>query len=122
MKVLVLGAGGVGAAFAAIAQRRSAFDRVVLADISPERVRTVVAGLGEPGRFSAERVDASSRIDVALLDELRSRRARRRGPRRRGLRLRPDVLDLDDDRGGVEPAADLGARARLLHDPSVLGA
>ena len=46
----------------------------------------------------------------------RGRRARRRRPRRRGLRLRADVLDLDDDRGVPEPAADLGARARLLHD------
>ena len=67
MKVLVLGAGGVGAAFAAIAQRRPAFERVVLADIAPERVKSVVAGLGEPGRFSAERVDASSRDDLASL-------------------------------------------------------
>jgi len=67
MKVLVLGAGGVGAAFAAIAQRRDAFERVVLADIAQERVRAVVAGLGEAGRFSAERVDASDQDDVAEL-------------------------------------------------------
>jgi saccharopine dehydrogenase (NAD+, L-lysine forming) len=67
MKILVLGAGGVGAAFAAIAQRRPAFERVVLADIAPERVKSVVAGLGEPGRFAAERVDASSRDDVKQL-------------------------------------------------------
>jgi saccharopine dehydrogenase-like NADP-dependent oxidoreductase len=67
MKVLVLGAGGVGAAFAAIAQRRQAFDRVVLADVAPERVHAVVAALGEPGRFSAERVDASDQADVAEL-------------------------------------------------------
>jgi saccharopine dehydrogenase-like NADP-dependent oxidoreductase len=67
MKVLVLGAGGVGAAFAAIAQRRPAFERVVLADIASERVKSVVAGLGEAGRFSAERVDASSRDDLAAL-------------------------------------------------------
>jgi saccharopine dehydrogenase (NAD+, L-lysine forming) len=67
MKVLVIGAGGVGAAFAAIAQRREVFERVVLADVAPERVRAVVAGLGEPGRFSAERVDASDPADVARL-------------------------------------------------------
>jgi saccharopine dehydrogenase-like NADP-dependent oxidoreductase len=67
MKVLVLGAGGVGAAFAAIAQRRDAFEQVVLADIAQERVRAVVAGLGEAGRFSAERVDASDQRDVAEL-------------------------------------------------------
>jgi saccharopine dehydrogenase (NAD+, L-lysine-forming) len=67
MKILVVGAGGVGAAFAAIAQRRPAFERVVLADVSPERVKAVVAGLGEPGRFSAERVDASSKEDLVKL-------------------------------------------------------
>jgi saccharopine dehydrogenase (NAD+, L-lysine-forming) len=67
MKILVVGAGGVGAAFAAIAQRRPAFEHVVLADVAPERVKAVVAGLGEPGRFSAERVDASSREDLVKL-------------------------------------------------------
>jgi saccharopine dehydrogenase (NAD+, L-lysine-forming) len=69
MKILVVGAGGVGAAFAAIAQRRPAFAQVVLADVSPERVKAVVAGLGEPARFSAERVDASSLQDVVSLIE-----------------------------------------------------
>ena len=67
MRVLVVGAGGVGAAFAAIAQRREAFERVVLADVAPERVRSVVASLGEPARFSAERVDASDQADVVRL-------------------------------------------------------
>jgi saccharopine dehydrogenase-like NADP-dependent oxidoreductase len=67
MKVLVVGAGGVGAAFAAIAQRRPSFERVVLADVATERVRSVVAGLGEPGRFAAERVDASNASDVVAL-------------------------------------------------------
>jgi saccharopine dehydrogenase (NAD+, L-lysine forming) len=67
MKVLVVGAGGVGAAFAAIAQRRPAFERIVLADVAPERVKAVVAGLGEPGRFSAERVDASNQQDLVEL-------------------------------------------------------
>jgi saccharopine dehydrogenase-like NADP-dependent oxidoreductase len=67
VKILVVGAGGVGAAFAAIAQRRSKFERVVLADVSPERVKSVVAALGEPGRFSAERVDASKQQSVADL-------------------------------------------------------
>jgi saccharopine dehydrogenase (NAD+, L-lysine-forming) len=37
MRILVIGAGGVGAAVAAIARRRSFFDRMVLADISAER-------------------------------------------------------------------------------------
>jgi saccharopine dehydrogenase (NAD+, L-lysine forming) len=67
VKILVVGAGGVGAAFAAIAQRREAFERVVLADIAPERVRSVVAALGDPGRFGAERVDASSQAELQAL-------------------------------------------------------
>ncbi len=72
MKILVVGAGGVGAAFAAIAQRRPGFERVVLADVAPERVKSVVAALGEPSRFSAERVDASSKDDlVALIGHVR---------------------------------------------------
>jgi saccharopine dehydrogenase (NAD+, L-lysine-forming) len=67
MKILVVGAGGVGAAFAAIAQRRQKFEQVVLADVSAERVKAVVAGLGQPARFSAERVDASSREELVAL-------------------------------------------------------
>jgi saccharopine dehydrogenase (NAD+, L-lysine-forming) len=60
MRVLVVGAGGVGAAFAAIAQRREAFEQVVLADVALERSRAATERLGEPDRFRAERVDASS--------------------------------------------------------------
>jgi saccharopine dehydrogenase (NAD+, L-lysine-forming) len=67
MRVLVVGAGGVGAAFAAIAQRRPTFEQVVLADVSPERAQAVVDRLGEPDRFAAERVDASSRAEVVEL-------------------------------------------------------
>jgi saccharopine dehydrogenase (NAD+, L-lysine-forming) len=67
MKVLVVGAGGVGAAFAAIAQRRQAFERVVLADVALERAQAVAQRLGEPGRFAAERVDASSQGDLVEL-------------------------------------------------------
>jgi saccharopine dehydrogenase (NAD+, L-lysine forming) len=72
MRVLVVGAGGVGAAFAAIAQRRPAFERVVLADVSPQRAHDVVARLGEADRFAAEQVDASSREQlVALIGRVR---------------------------------------------------
>jgi saccharopine dehydrogenase (NAD+, L-lysine forming) len=67
MRVLVVGAGGVGAAFAAIAQRRPAFERVVLADVSPEVAQAVVDRLGEPDRFAAERVDASNRAELVEL-------------------------------------------------------
>ncbi len=67
MRVLVVGAGGVGAAFAAIAQRRPAFGRVVLADVSAQRAHDVVAALGEADRFGAERVDASRREELVAL-------------------------------------------------------
>jgi saccharopine dehydrogenase-like NADP-dependent oxidoreductase len=69
MRVLVVGAGGVGAAFAAIAQRRPAFERVVLADVASARALDVVARLGEAGRFAAERVDASNREQLVALIE-----------------------------------------------------
>jgi saccharopine dehydrogenase-like NADP-dependent oxidoreductase len=67
MRVLVVGAGGVGAAFAAIAQRRPAFEQVVLADVSPERARRAAARLGEADRFTAEQVDASSLEQLVAL-------------------------------------------------------
>ncbi len=67
MKVLVVGAGGVGAAFAAIAQRRDVFERVVLADVALERAQAAADRLGEPDRFGAERVDASSREELVEL-------------------------------------------------------
>jgi saccharopine dehydrogenase-like NADP-dependent oxidoreductase len=67
MKVLVVGAGGVGAAFAAIAQRRGAFERVVLADVAIERAEAGTARLGESDRFGAEQVDASSRKELLQL-------------------------------------------------------
>ncbi|HXB14196.1 MAG TPA: saccharopine dehydrogenase C-terminal domain-containing protein [Solirubrobacteraceae bacterium] len=67
MKVLVIGTGGVGAAFAAIAQRREAFEQVVLADVALERARAAAERLGEPDRFIAERVDASNRAEIVEL-------------------------------------------------------
>ncbi|HEX4467329.1 MAG TPA: saccharopine dehydrogenase C-terminal domain-containing protein [Solirubrobacteraceae bacterium] len=67
MRVLVVGAGGVGAAFAAIAQRREVFEHVVLADVALERATAAAERLGEPDRFGAERVDASSRDELVEL-------------------------------------------------------
>ena len=42
MRVLVLGAGGVGAAVAAVAQRRDFFERIVFADVDETRARRAV--------------------------------------------------------------------------------
>jgi saccharopine dehydrogenase-like NADP-dependent oxidoreductase len=65
VRILVLGTGGVGSAFARIAQRRNFFDEIVLADLDLARPTAVVEALGEPGRFAAARVDASDEDSVA---------------------------------------------------------
>ncbi len=67
MRILVVGTGGVGAAFAHIAQRRSFFDHCALADYDPARPEQVLADLGERDRFSAHRIDASRRDDIVQL-------------------------------------------------------
>ncbi len=68
MRVLVVGSGGVGAAFAPIAARRDFYERIVFADHDPGRAASVVdrydAGTG---RFSAAQVDASDASQVAEL-------------------------------------------------------
>jgi saccharopine dehydrogenase (NAD+, L-lysine forming) len=67
MRILVVGAGGVGAAIAAIAERREFFDHMVLADVDLERAERAVSRLTEGGRFAAARVDASDAASVAGL-------------------------------------------------------
>jgi saccharopine dehydrogenase-like NADP-dependent oxidoreductase len=59
VKLLVIGAGGVGSAFAAIAQRRSFFDQIVLADLDAARAQAVVDRLDDD-RYGAVALDASS--------------------------------------------------------------
>ena len=194
MKILVVGTGGVGAAVAAVAQRRDFFERITFADLDPARPQALVDRLDDdalrrcagrrfrPGerrrarargrrrpqrdRPALQPADLRSRLrdplhvprhgDVALepgdaarpgaarparalgrcgaaragrdrrrarpLGRLRplrgrpplrrdrrGRRPRRRRPRGRGLRVRADLLDLDDDRGVPEPAARSGS-------------
>jgi len=67
VRILVVGTGGVGSAFAAIAQRRSFFERITLADLDPARAQAVVDKLGEHDRFNAARVDASNEDAVVEL-------------------------------------------------------
>ena len=72
MRILVIGAGGVGAAAAAVAQRRDFFERFVLADVDAARAQAAADQTGDP-RFGAAAVDAS---DAAAIAELaRSERA-----------------------------------------------
>ncbi|WP_420117947.1 saccharopine dehydrogenase family protein [Micromonospora sp.] len=65
MRILLVGAGGVGSAAVAIAARRSFFDTVVVADYDLIRAERAVAGYGD--RFVAARVDAASADAVAAL-------------------------------------------------------
>jgi len=58
MRILVIGTGGVGAAFARIAERRSFFEHCALADYDRGRSEAVVSSLDDD-RFSAHAVDAS---------------------------------------------------------------
>ena len=68
MRILVVGSGGVGAAFAPIAARRDFYEAIVFADYDEGRARSVVERYdGGRGRFDAARVDAS---DATQVDEL----------------------------------------------------
>src|SRR6187402_1498009 len=76
MRVLIVGAGGVGSAIASIAARRAAFESIVVADIDgPRAARAAAAAEGTSGsvRISSARVDASRRCDIVAL--IRSTRA-----------------------------------------------
>jgi saccharopine dehydrogenase-like NADP-dependent oxidoreductase len=72
VRILVIGTGGVGSAFARIATRRGFFESCALADYEPARSHDVAASLDD-GRFSAYAVDASSTGSVAgLIRETRA--------------------------------------------------
>jgi saccharopine dehydrogenase-like NADP-dependent oxidoreductase len=64
MRILLVGAGGVGAAFTAIAARRDFFDQVVVADYDPARAERAAA---IDDRYIAAQVDASSADAVTAL-------------------------------------------------------
>jgi saccharopine dehydrogenase-like NADP-dependent oxidoreductase len=72
VRILVVGTGGVGSAFAGIARRRTFFEHCALADYDAARADTVVTGLDD-GRFGAHGVDASSK--EAVLGLIRETRA-----------------------------------------------
>jgi saccharopine dehydrogenase (NAD+, L-lysine-forming) len=66
MRILLVGAGGVGSAFTAIAARRDFFELCVVADYDEARSRKAVTALGDE-RFVAAQVDAS---DAASIESL----------------------------------------------------
>ena len=66
MRVIVVGAGGVGAAFASIAARRSVFEQIVVADIDGHRAAAAAHKAASP-RVTGIRLDASCRSDIVEL-------------------------------------------------------
>src|SRR4051795_2619098 len=66
MRILLVGAGGVGGAITRIAARRPFFEAMVVADYDPARSEKAVATIGD-ARFTATRVDASDEAAVAAL-------------------------------------------------------
>ncbi|MFC9913137.1 saccharopine dehydrogenase family protein [Streptomyces sp. NPDC059862] len=69
MRILLVGAGGVGTAITRIAARRDFFERMVVADHDLARAEAAVATAAADGdqRFTATRVDASDEEAVARL-------------------------------------------------------
>jgi saccharopine dehydrogenase-like NADP-dependent oxidoreductase len=67
MKVLVVGAGGVGEALAQMARSRAWIEQMVLADYNLERAKEVQAKLGDEERFPIEFIDASTQ---GMVEEL----------------------------------------------------
>ncbi len=69
MRVLVVGSGGVGSAFVAIASHREAYEHITVADIDLERAEAAVdtAVNTEGGRVEAAVVDASDEDAIAEL-------------------------------------------------------
>lgn len=64
VRILLIGAGGVGAAFCSIIARRDFFEQVVIADYDPARAERAA---DRDARFVADQVDASSADAVAEL-------------------------------------------------------
>ncbi len=58
MKLLLVGAGGVGEAIARMAKPRSWVEQMVIADFNLERAKEVQAKLGDNGRYPVEFIDA----------------------------------------------------------------
>ena len=67
MRILVVGAGGVGTAVVAIAARRGFFEHMVVADYDAARVEHALAQVAGDARFSGARVDASNTASIVAL-------------------------------------------------------
>ena len=75
MRILLVGAGGVGDAIAKIAARRSFFEMMVVSDYDITRAERTIAWIearhgAQQGRFVAERIDASNPDNVAAIAQM----------------------------------------------------
>src|SRR5262245_55456981 len=67
MRVLLVGAGGVGEAISAIAKPRKWMELMVLADYNINRAEEVQRKLGDVNRFPIEFIDASKQENIEVL-------------------------------------------------------
>jgi len=67
MRVLLVGAGGVGEAIAIIAQHKPWLEKMVLADINPRRLREVKKKLDQPRKFPTATLNARDRRAIVEL-------------------------------------------------------
>ena len=88
MRILVVGSGGVGSAFAPIAARRDFYEHIVFADIDEAKPRHIVDRYGAHGK-SQRREDRRDRRDAS------SRRRARARVRHHPERRRPALRDAD---------------------------
>lgn len=65
MRILLVGAGGVGSAVVPIAARREFFEHIVVADVTRQRAEAAIARVGGDRRFSAIALDAGDQAAVA---------------------------------------------------------
>ncbi len=66
MRILVIGAGGVGGAIATAASRRDFFEHMTIADIDEARAAQVATKTGD-ARFASAQVDASDKASILAL-------------------------------------------------------
>jgi len=67
MRILIVGAGGVGAAVAAIARHRDFFEHLAIADLDGARAQAALDRIGRPDRMEAHAVDASDQSAIVGL-------------------------------------------------------
>jgi saccharopine dehydrogenase-like NADP-dependent oxidoreductase len=67
VRILVVGAGGVGSAVAAIARRRSFFESLTLTDLDGARAQAALDRIGRPDDMEARPLDASDPAAIVAL-------------------------------------------------------